>query len=413
MKSTIKKGLLFWATIAPGIFLVGYNIGTGSITTMASAGAGYGMTLTWALALSCVCTYILIVAFSRYTIVTGKTALFSFKNKFGKRVTLFILLSLIISETISCMGVMGVVAQVIQEWSRPMTHSGEGFNMIWITAIISVLLYYIFWQGKQGFFEKILSIFVFVMGICFLATMFIVMPEPVTILKGLVPTLPNNPNAFMIMAGMVGTTMGGVLYVVRSILISEKGWCIEDMKLQKRDAAISVIVMFLLSFAVMACAAGTMFPKGLQVNNAIDMVKLMEPLAGQLAVSMFVAGIVCAGISSLFPIIVLGPWLICDFLGIERNLTKRWARIMALVTTLCGLIVPVFGGSPIFVMIFSQSLAIISTPLIIVLMIILLNRKETMKQYTATTKDNILYGITLLFALIVSVVGIIGIINYY
>ena len=53
MKNIIKKIALFWATIAPGIFLVGYNIGTGSITTMASAGASYGMTLTWALALSC------------------------------------------------------------------------------------------------------------------------------------------------------------------------------------------------------------------------------------------------------------------------------------------------------------------------------------------------------------------------
>lgn len=46
MKNIIKKIALFWATIAPGIFLVGYNIGTGSITTMASAGASYGMTLT-------------------------------------------------------------------------------------------------------------------------------------------------------------------------------------------------------------------------------------------------------------------------------------------------------------------------------------------------------------------------------
>ena len=34
MKNIIKKIALFWATIAPGIFLVGYNIGTGSITTM-------------------------------------------------------------------------------------------------------------------------------------------------------------------------------------------------------------------------------------------------------------------------------------------------------------------------------------------------------------------------------------------
>jgi len=41
-----KAGLLI-AAIAPGIFLVGYNIGTGSITTMASAGADYGMAMTW------------------------------------------------------------------------------------------------------------------------------------------------------------------------------------------------------------------------------------------------------------------------------------------------------------------------------------------------------------------------------
>ena len=230
------------------------------------------------------------------------------------------------------------------------------------------------------------------------------MPEPASILKGLVPTLPNHPNAFLIVAGMVGTTMGGVLYVVRSILISEKGWHIEDMKLQKRDAAVSV--------SIMSCAAGTMFTKGLTVDNAIDMVKLMEPLAGQLAVSMFVAGIVCAGVSSLFPIIVLGPWLISDFLGIDRDLTKRWARVMALATTLCGLVVPVFGGSPVFVMIFSQSLAIISTPLVIALMIILLNKKLLMGKHRATIKDNVLYGITLLFALIVAIVAILGIINY-
>ena len=184
------------------------------------------------------------------------------------------------------------------------------------------------------------------------------------------------------------------------------------MIFQKRVAAVSVSIMFLLSFAVISCAAGTMVTKGLTVDNAIDMVKLMEPLAGQLAVSMFVAGIVCAGVSSLFPIIVLGPWLISDFLGIDRDLTKRWARVMALATTLCGRVVPVFGGSPVFVMIFSQSLAIISTPLVIALMIILLNKKLFMGKHRATIKDNVLYGITLLFALIVAIVAILGIINY-
>ncbi len=35
------------ALIGPGLFLVGYNIGTGSITTMAATGAAYGMALVW------------------------------------------------------------------------------------------------------------------------------------------------------------------------------------------------------------------------------------------------------------------------------------------------------------------------------------------------------------------------------
>ena len=208
MKKILKKLSLFIGTVAPGIFLVGYNIGTGSITTMASAGASYGMSLTWALILSCIFTYILVIAFSQYTIVTHETALKSFKINFGKGVSLFILLSLLISEVVSCMGVMGVVTQVIQEWSRPLTESGNGVDMVVMAAIFCTILYVIFWQGRQSFFEKILSLFVCIMGICFLATMFVVMPDVHSIASGLIPSIPNHPNAFLVVAGMVGTTWG-------------------------------------------------------------------------------------------------------------------------------------------------------------------------------------------------------------
>jgi manganese transport protein len=88
----LKKISLFLASIAPGVFLIGYNIGTGSVTTAASTGAKYGMTLVWPLLLSCIFTYILIVAFGRYTAVTGKTALISFRENFGFPVAAFVLI---------------------------------------------------------------------------------------------------------------------------------------------------------------------------------------------------------------------------------------------------------------------------------------------------------------------------------
>ncbi len=76
-----KKILIALSAIGPGLFLIGYNIGTRSVTTMAKAGAEYGMTLFWALILSCAFTYILMVAYGQMTLVSGKTALLNIKNE--------------------------------------------------------------------------------------------------------------------------------------------------------------------------------------------------------------------------------------------------------------------------------------------------------------------------------------------
>ena len=59
----------------PGVFILGYIIGTGSVTSMASSGARFGLSLLWALALSCACTFIMNVAVSRVTMLHGDTIL--------------------------------------------------------------------------------------------------------------------------------------------------------------------------------------------------------------------------------------------------------------------------------------------------------------------------------------------------
>ncbi len=407
--SKLKKVSIFLASIAPGLFLIGYNIGTGSITTMASSGAAYGMTMIWPLLLSCLFTYFLIMMFGRYTSLTGLTILTSFRKYFGLGVTLFVLASLLISEWVSCMGVMGVVTQVVQEWSRPLTRSGEGFSPIITSLFFGALLYYLFWNGKHRTFEKVLAIFVGIMGLSFVLTMFMVIPEPEEVIRGLIPRIPHDSDAMLIMAGMVGTTMGAILYVVRSILVQEKGWGKADLKAERRDAIISVSMMFLLSVAVMAAAAGTLHPLGLKVDNAIDMVKLMEPLAGRFAISIFVGGIVAAGLSSLFPIILLAPWLIADFNDRPRNMKSTSSRLLVLFGVLLGLVVPVFGGRPVLVMIISQAMAAIVTPLVLALMLYIYNKKVIMGGDTLGVASNVTMGLILLFTVAMAVAGIIGI----
>jgi Mn2+/Fe2+ NRAMP family transporter len=408
-----KKIGLFLASIAPGLFLIGYNIGTGSITTMASSGAAYGMTLIWPLLLSCIFTFFLIMLFGRYTSLTGLTILTSFRKYFGVGVTVFVLASLLISEWVSCMGVMGVVTQVVQEWSRPLTKSGNGFSPIISALIFGALLYYLFWNGQHKIFEKVLAVFVGIMGLSFILTMFMVIPDPQEVLQGLVPRIPGDSDAMLIMAGMVGTTMGAILYVVRSILVQEKGWGSSDLKAERRDAIVSVSMMFILSVAVMASAAGTLHPLGLKVDNAIDMVKLMEPLAGRFAISIFVGGIVAAGLSSLFPIVLLAPWLFADFNNKPRNMKSTSSRLLVLFGVLLGLVVPVFGGRPVLVMIMSQAMAAIVSPLVLALMLYIYNKKSIMGNNTLATGSNIFFAVILLFTIAMAAAGLIGIIGQF
>lgn len=399
-----KKSLAVWSSVSTGIFLIGYNIGTGSITAMASAGAEYGMSLTWALLLSCVFTYSLMIAFSRYTMVTGQTVLHGFRTHFGAPVTLFILVSLLSAEVMSSMGLMGVAAEVIGEWSRPLTADGEGFNQLGVALFFAVLLGVVCWQGKQSVFEKVLSLFVFIMGLSFLATLFVVIPSPEVILRGLKPSIPDHGNALMVVSSMVGTTMGAILFVVRSILVADKGWTMADMRMQKRDAAVSVIMMFVLSFAIMACAAGAM--PGEKIENAIQMVKLIEPLAGRIASAVFVGGIVAAALSSLFPILLLAPWLIADYQGKKCDMTSTQTRLLILAGLLCSLAVPLFGGRPVRVMIASQTLAVIATPLVVLFMTILLNRRRIMHENRPKIWQNGIYVLVFLFSAMMAVFGI-------
>ena len=400
---------MFFSTIGPGLFLVGYNIGTGSVTTMASAGASHGMMLAWAVLISCIFTYLIIVIFGRFTLVTGKTALSSFKEYFGNWTALFVLAILIFTEMVSSIGVMAIVTEVANEWTKPITNSGEGVSTIWLTFIFAGTIVALLFSGQYTSVEKILALFVAVMGICFILTSFMVIPDATEVIKGLVPNIPDEANAGLIVAGMIGTTMGGIIFVTRSITVKEKNWKVKDLDLEKRDAKVSALVMFILSASIMAAAAGTLHPQGLTVESAVDMVKTLEPLAGRFAISIFVAGIICAGLSSLIPHYMLVPLLLADYQKEKLNLQKWRNRGIVVFYAALGFVVPIFGGRPVEVLIASQAFTLVVTPIVLILMIILTNRVNIMGKYKSSIFANIVMVTAILFTSIMSVIGLIGI----
>ncbi len=403
-KRTLRKRILIGLTaIGPGLFLIGYNIGTGSITTMAKVGAEHGMTLTWALVLSCIFTYILMVAYGKTTIVSGKTALSTIKSnlQYGKILAIYILIALIFGELLALMGIFGIVTDLIQEASR-LLFGGEGWNTVTITIVLVIALYTLLWFGKYQVFEKFLITLVILMGLCFIIVFFMLKPSFSSIAGGLVPSIPKSDGTLRLIAAITGTTCSAAVFIMRSTVVAEKGWTIKNLKLEKRDSAVSASMMFFLSLVIMAVAAGTLHVMGMKLNNTVEMISLFEPLGGRIAAFILILGIVGAGISSIFPIILIAPWLISDYTGRERNIRSPMYRILGLVGVLFGFGMQFINTTPPLLMVFSQAFQALILPAVAIPIFILINRKSLMKDHVAGKMMNISLVVIILYSLLTS-----------
>ena len=383
------------AGLAPGIFIIGYVVGTGSVTTMSSAGASYGMSLTWTLALASLFTHLMIVGISRLTILSGETLLHLFRRHFGAPVTVLMMVSLAATQLTSIIGVMAIVVDVLHEWSG--SALGYAVDSLASALVLTLLLLTLYWVGRHAFFLKVLASLVGVMGIAFFYTAATVLPDLRELAGGILPTIPEAGNPRLLIAGMVGTTMASVVLFTRSVLVKEEGWRARDLPLVTRDSAFSMTVLFLINAAIMACAAGTLHRQGMEIEAAIDMVRTLEPLAGPLAAVGFVVGILAAGLSSLFPNYLLGPWMAADFLGIPRNMGRAAFRAMVVAAALFGLVVPVLGGRPVQIMIASQAVSPVAMPLLALFVLILLNKPEVVGNRRPSPALNAGLAVTVLF----------------
>lgn len=390
-KSTLpKRVLIALAAVGPGLFLIGYNIGTGSVTTMAKSGAEHGMTLFWALVLSCLFTFILMVAYGKITLVSGKTALFNIKSEFklGWLLALYILIALIIGELLALIGVMGIVADLLQEGIKIIT-GGTTVHTGWIILAIVPLLYLLLWYGRYKQFEKVLTVFVILMGLCFIVVFFMLKPDYSTIVKGMVPSVPKEPGALGLVAAMAGTTCSAAVFIIRSTVVAEKGWTIKNLKNEKRDAFVSAGMMLFLSGIIMAVAAGTLHVMGLRLDNTVEMIYLFEPIGGKVAALILIIGITGAGLSTVFPIVLIAPWLISDYTGKPRDIHSPMFRWL-----MFGGIIFAFGSvfleqRPPALMIFSQAFQACILPAVAIPVFALINRKKFMNTHLAGWKMNL------------------------
>ncbi len=389
MKNIFKSIGQVFTSYGPGIFMIGAVIGTGSVSSLVVAGADFGMQLLWALLLSCLFFGVLLASMSRLTFATGKTFVSLASEQFGKVAGFYIVLAVTVSQFTSNIGVLGIVSEAFASWT--------GVSFLGSALFFSTVVYLLIFLGKYTAFERVLVVFVTILGLSFIIDSFFVHPSAQQVITGFIPSVPEN--GAMIVAAMVGTTLAGSVLVMRSFVITDKGWSIKDLKHAERDAGMSALLIFIISALVMSCAAATLYVRGLHVNHAIDMAETLVPIAGKFAATIFVIGIISAGLSSAFPNALVSIWSISDFFGLSRDPKAIHFRIIAFFFCAAGLISPIFGGKPVFLQIISLAIQALFLPLLVLILLVLSNKTSLVGAYKSTWVVNVMSTLTFFFSL--------------
>ena len=347
--------------------------------------------------------------FGKFTLVTGETALNAFRKHIHPAVGIFFIVTLTAHVSGSVIGVMGIIADISYQWSQ--SFISGGIPRIYFAIFFVTIVYLLFLKGSTKFFETVLAVVVAIMAICFLINFLVLTPPLTDILSGLIPRVPKTApgnSSFLVIASMVGTTVFSGLFILRTTLVKEANWTFDDLKIQRRDALFSGAMMFLVSASIMAAAAGTLHKEGMGLNNVSEMITLLEPLAGPLAVGIFTVGILAAGVSSQFPNITLLPWMLDDYNHRKSNMRRPMYRIIALLLSLLGLVVPIFNAKPIAIMIISQAFGALVLPVTVLCFIYIGNKKSLMGEHKHSTVLNFILCMIFVFALIMSYMSYTG-----
>lgn len=415
--SFLKKMIALILAFGPGIFAIGYTIGTGSVTSMIVAGSRFGMQLLWVLFLSCLFTGLLMYVYGNFALITGETALHGIKKhlKYGKTLALLIILGITFGQWNSLMGILGISSNIIFEilaLNNDSIRSYEYEVVLGIAITIIGIFYVITLMGKYTFFEKVLILFVTLMGGSFLISLFFVYPLPVDVVKGIVPSIPNVPGSKMLVAAFVGTTMAAATFLSRPLFVKGKGWTIDDLETQKKDAVVAALLIFAISGTIMAVACGALYYNATEVNQVLDMAGTLEPVAGKWAVTLFFFGTLSAGLSSIFPCLLIAPLLLADYQSGTLDTHSKQFKIITAIASLVALIGPFLGARPIPLQILSQVFNVFVLPLVILCIILLIRKKTLMKGHTTSLGVYAgLYG-ALFFSLVISYNGIVGLMGY-
>lgn len=390
-------------SIGPGLIVAALVFGPSKLTITSKMGANYEYNLLWVIAIAIFFMAIYTLIAERIGNASDKTLLSMIGERWGKGFSIIIGIAIFLVCTSFQAGNSVGVGIAIGE----LTNTS---NFIWIILFNFIGIGLLFFRKFYSLLEKVMMFLVGLMLLAFLITLFEVKPNPVGVVKGLfMPSIPIGSVGLIIAFMASCFSIVGAFYT--SYLIQERrkaGREAEDGS--KNSSLTGIIILGLLSAIVMLCAGAILFPQNIVVNTATDMSMALEPAFGTHAASVFLIGLFASGFSSIVGNATVGGTLLSDAFGSGGAFSSNKTRaFIALVMVVGATISLSFGGAPLELIVFAQSITIFIVPIIGIAMFLIANDKNFMGKHRIGTFLFITGGLGLIVIMFLAIVSFIDI----
>jgi NRAMP (natural resistance-associated macrophage protein)-like metal ion transporter len=371
--------MLFLSVMGPGMITANVDNDAGGITTYSVAGAQFGLATLWIFIPMTVALIMIQEMVNRMGVVTGKGLSDLIREQFGVRWTFYLMLALLATN----------FGNVLAEFSG-VAAAGELFGIPrWVTVpLAAAAVWALVIAGTYATIEK-----VFLLATLFYAAYIIsglqVRPDWGDVGRALViPTISGERAYIFMLIGVVGTTIAPWMQFYQQASVVEKNIPMKNYNLSRLDTIIGGVTVSIVALFIVVVCANTLYIHAVRVETADQAAKALAPLAGRFAAILFGVGLLNASLFAASILPISTSYTICEAMGWESGLDKRYGEakqfyfLYTALIVLGALFVMIPGLPLIAVMLLSQVVNGIMLPFTVVPILLFVNNKRLMGEYT-------------------------------
>ena len=376
-----------------------------AIGTYATAGASLGPSFLWVAPVALPMMFAVVYLSSKLGQVSGQGLFAVIRQNYSKWLLYFLLLTAVVGNIVEAAANLGGMAAALNVVVR-----------VPIGSTVAVLGIFVLSLQIRGY-RLIRSVFrwMALALLAYIGSAVLAKPELLSVLKGtLIPTLHFNRTFFAMLVAVIGTSLSAYLYswqsnqeVEEDISMGRRrhddrvGTTTEELSHSRRDVAFGMFFSNLVMYFIILSTAATLFKAGkTDINTAAEAAQALRPLAGKAAGLLFAAGVFGVGFLAV-PVMTIGAAFdVCQSFGWRHGLhaEPRQAKpFYALLIIFTGIAIALnfFGVNPIKALVYAGIVQGLSTPFLMLLIMLATNNRKIMGRWVNSRAMNVLGWLTL------------------